>query len=272
MIGVIAGDIAGSRFERINYKSKDLAHKSKDFELFVPEECSFTDDTVLSMAVAEALMQAEDKDLSTRAVESMQTFGRQYPNCGFGGTFCIWVQEDDPRPYGSYGNGAPMRVSACAWKADSLEEAQSLAEQVSAVSHNHPEAMKGAQAVASAIYLARTGKSKDEIREYIVQNYYPLDFTIDEIRPTYEFDVSAQGSVPQALQAFFESTDFEDAIRTAVSVGGDSDTIAAMAGSIAEAYYGVPDDIREQTESFLDDRLLGVLHAFEDSLTQDEQD
>lgn len=221
--GAIIGDIVGSRFETMNYKHKD-------FHLFAYNNC-FTDDSVMTVAVAEALL--TDGDF----VSAMQKWGRKYPRAGYGGKFYAWIFSDDPRPYGSWGNGSAMRVSPCGLAAKSMEEAMELAEQSARVSHNHPEGIKGAKAVAAAVYMAKTGCGREEIRAYIEKNFYHLDTTLEEIRPGYGFDVSCQGSVPQAILCFLESEDFEDAIRNAISLGGDSDTIAAMAGSIAWVYY-----------------------------------
>ena len=192
----------------------------------------------------------------------MQAFGRQFPHAGYGGSFRRWLRDDDPQPYNSWGNGAAMRVSACGWAGQTLDEVKAMSRAVTEVTHNHPEGIKGAEATAVATFLARTGKPMEEIREVIVRDYYPLDFTIDEIRPSYKFDVSCQGSVPQALEAFFESTSFEDAIRNAVSIGGDSDTIGAICGAVAGAYYGVPEEIRLKAETFLDKPLLKTLRDF----------
>lgn len=258
MIGAIAGDICGSRFER-------RSHKSKDFELFA-SSCRFTDDTVMSLAVAQALLDCGEAGfggLGQAAVRRMRQLGRSYPDAGYDGRFTRWLLAKQPHPYGSFGNGSAMRVSACSWAACSLEEALQLAEQASAVTHNHPEGVKGAQAAAAALYLARTGAGKDEIRAYLQRNFYLLDFTLDEIREAYRFDSSCQGSVPQALEAFLEAESFEDVLRLAVSIGGDSDTIAAIAGSVAEAYFGVPDNIRKQAESYLSGELLEILRRFE---------
>lgn len=257
MIGAIIGDIVGSRFEWDN-------HRSKDFELFT-DECSFTDDSVMSLAVCDAIMQSSSDrgNLGEQAVRSMQEIGRPYPHCGYGGSFRGWIYSDDPQPYNSYGNGAAMRVSGCGYAGNSIDEVKRLSRAVTEVTHNHPEGIKGAEAVAVAVLLARTGRSMGEIRDHIEKNYYTLDFTLDDIRETYHFDVTCQGTVPQAFEAFFESTDFEDAVRNAISIGGDSDTLAAITGSIAEAYYGVPSEIREKAVSFLDERLLEVLTEFE---------
>jgi len=262
MLGAIIGDIAGSRFEWHN-------HKSKDFDLLT-HRCRPTDDSVMTLALAQAILNCggDYSDLSMQAVSCMQAFGRRYPDAGYGGKFRRWLVEKNPAPYNSLGNGAAMRVSPCGFAASSLEEAISLADAITCVTHNHPEGMKAAEAVSAAIFLARDGKSMQEIRDYIESNFYRIDFTLDEIRPTYTFDVTCQGSVPQAFEAFFESTEFEDAIRNAISIGGDSDTIAAITGSIAEAFYGIPTEIRDRALPFLDDLQLSVLNAFEEKYGQ----
>lgn len=257
MIGAIIGDIVGSRFERHNIKTKE-------FELF-DKACFFTDDSVMSLAVCDALMRCRSdySDLSEQAVRSMREIGRPYPRCGYGALFFHWMYRKNPKPYNSYGNGAAMRVSGCGYVAKTPDEVKLLSRAVTEVTHNHPEGLKGAEATAAAVFLARSGKSMSEIRDYIVQNYYAIDFTLDGIRASYRFNETCQETVPQALQAFFESSDFEDAIRNAISIGGDSDTLAAITGSVAEAYYGVPANIRQQALGFLDDRLLLLLSAFE---------
>ena len=257
MIGAIIGDIVGSRFEADNYKAKD-------FDLFDPG-CIPTDDSVMSLAVANAILDCAGnyRDLSARAVTFMQMLGRKYKYAGYGGRFIEWIWSEDPQPYYSYGNGAGMRVGPCGFAAATLDEAKQLSYLVTSVTHNHPDGIKGAEAIATAVFLARTGKTKSEIRDYIQENYYDLSFTLDEIRYSYHFDVSCQGSVDVALEAFFESADFEDAIRNAISVGGDSDTIGAMTGAVAEAYYGVPKEMILAAADFLDDRLLGILYNFE---------
>lgn len=269
MIGAIIGDIVGSRFEWDNCRSKD-------FELLT-QDCFFTDDSVMSLAVCDAVLRAQrvlrargvlrvGKDLdalSQAAVESMQRIGRPYPNCGYGGSFYHWMYSDDPQPYTSYGNGAAMRVSGCGFAANTLEEAIALSHAVTRVTHNHPEGLKGAEATAAAVFMAKSGSSLTEIREYIVTRYYQISFTLDSIRDTYQFNETCQDTVPQALEAFFESTGFEDAIRNAVSIGGDSDTLAAITGGIAEAYWGVPGALRERALAFLDERLLNILLEFE---------
>ena len=209
------------------------------------------------------------EELSRLAIESMREFGRKYPLAGYGRTFKIWLRDETIGPYNSWGNGAAMRVSACGWAGRTLDEVKAMSRAVTEVTHNHPEGIKGAEATAAATFLARTGKSMEEIKTVTVRDYYPLGFTLDEIRPTYEFDVSCQGSVPQALEAFFESTSFEDAIRNAISIGGDSDTIGAICGAVAGAYYGVPDDIRAKVESFLDAYLLEIVRNFEQMFVED---
>lgn len=259
MLGAIIGDIVGSRFEWNN-------NKSKQFDLLT-YKCSVTDDSIMTLAIAKALLESKSdySDLSENAVKYMQNIGQHYPNCGFGGHFREWIYSDNPKPYNSYGNGAAMRVSACGFVANTLEEVKQLSKSVTEVTHNHSEGIKGAEATAVAIFLARSGKNLLEIRDYITKNYYPLNFSLDEIRDNYEFNESCQGTVPQALEAFFESKNFEDAIRNAISIGGDSDTIAAITGGIAGAYYGIPTDIRKHALTFLDERLLKILVDFENN-------
>ncbi|NLZ38592.1 MAG: ADP-ribosylglycohydrolase [Firmicutes bacterium] len=264
MLGAIIGDIAGSRFE---FRS----HKSKDFELFT-DECRVTDDSIMTLAVAKAIMETKrkagsyknDSDsayyalLEKLTISYMQKIGCKYPNCGFGGMFSQWLFSDDPKPYNSFGNGAAMRISPVGFIVKTEREACRLARVVTGVSHNHSEGIKGAEATTVAIFMARNGFTKDEIKERIERNYYQLNFKIDDIRDTYEFNETCQGTVPQAIQAFLESTSFEGAIRTAISLGGDSDTLAAITGSIAEAYYGVPKDIKEKALNYLDNYLRAI--------------
>ena len=262
MIGAIIGDIVGSRYEFDNIKTKK-------FPLF-SEMDMFTDDTVMTIAVAEALMQSKSHGplFQDLVREQLRIYGRKYPHAGYGRRFQSWLEEDDDSPYNSLGNGSAMRVSPCGVIAYSLNEALLLAKESAIVTHDHPEGIKGAQAVAAAIYLARIGLDKADIRDYIVQNFYELDFTLDEIRPIYSFNETCPGSVPQAIEAFLESVDFEDAIRNAISIGGDSDTIACIAGSIAWSYYGRDgiskemNHIQAVARSFLTDDLLEVLDRF----------
>ena len=266
MIGAIIGDIVGSRFEFNN-------HRSKDFELFT-DECEVTDDSIMTIAVAKAIMETEKRVspllnehgyndeyyalLETMTIKYMQEIGRKYPYCGYGGMFGSWIFSDDPKPYNSYGNGAAMRISPVGFIANTDYEARELSKIVTSTTHNHTEGIKGAEATALAIFMAKRGFSKEEIFHKINNNYYNLDFTIDEIRDTYEFNETCQETVPQAIVAFLESTSFEDAIRTAVSLGGDSDTLAAITGSIAEAYYGVPKEIIDKALTYLDDELRSI--------------
>lgn len=259
IFGAIIGDIVGSRYEF-------MPIKSKEFELFT-WGCRFTDDTVMTVAVAEALL--TDRDFAGK----MRQWGRRYPNAGYGGRFAAWLLDENPEPYGSWGNGSAMRVSPCGMFARSMEEALALAKASAEVTHDHPEGIRGAQAVAAAVYLAKSGAGREEIRDYIEENFYPLDKNLAQIRPGYRFDVSCQGSVPQAIQAFLESTDFEDAIRNAVSLGGDSDTIAAITGSIAWMYYkrryGITAEmrgIRYQAAEYLPREMLRIAQQFAASI------
>lgn len=262
MLGAIIGDIVGSRFEFNN-------HRSKYFELFT-EECEVTDDSIMTLAVAKAIMEAAKHPtddfnyplIEKLTVKFMQDIGRKYPNCGYGGMFAQWVFSDDPRPYNSFGNGAAMRISPVGFISKTEKEVRELSKTVTAVTHNHEEGIKGAEATAMAIFLARKGSTKDEIRKRVEKDYYSLNFTIDGIRETYEFNETCQETVPQAIVAFLESTSFEDAIRTAISVGGDSDTLAAITGSIAEAYYGVPEELKEKTLQYFDENLLTIFNEW----------
>lgn len=270
MLGAIVGDIVGSIYERRNIKTKD-------FPLF-GSRCSFTDDTVMTCAVAEAVMNGGERE---DFIKAMKKYGRLYPNVGYGGKFRVWLFSDGSAPYGSFGNGSAMRVSPCAWaaecdsvsKADLPDRCRDLARLSAEVTHNHPEGVKGAVATADAIFLCRcyfgdssmeSSEKKRLIKEHIEREYgYDLSKTLDEIRPSYRFDVSCQGSVPQAITAFLESTDFEDAIRNAISIGGDSDTVAAITGSMAEAAYGIPDRIKEKAYSYLDEPLRAVVRRWD---------
>ena len=250
MLGAIAGDIIGSRFEHARIKSKD-------FELF-NRQSVFTDDTVLTIAVADSLLHKIPYH------KNFREYFHYYPNAGYGGRFRRWARSPQPAPYGSYGNGSAMRVSPIAWYYDSLDDVLEEALHSAESTHNHPEGIKGAQAVAAAIYLARNGSSKSAIKSYIEEQFcYDLSMSINTIRVNYGFEVSCQKSVPQAILSFLESTDFEDAVRNAVSLGGDSDTQACIAGGIAEAYYGgVPTVIADNALAQLDTRLKDVCREF----------
>jgi len=254
MLGAIIGDIVGSVYEFNNIKTTE-------FELFT-EKSHFTDDTVMTIAVAAGLWRGYDNVLETKKalIDSMRYYGRRFAYAGYGGRFAKWLISQDPVPYDSYGNGAAMRVSSVAWIYNNLEEIEKYAEVTASVTHNHPEGIKGAKSVAAAIFLARTGKTLDDIKSYITTQYgYDLSRTLDEIRPNYKFYESCQESVPEAITAFLESNSFEDSLRKAVSLGGDSDTIAAITGSIAEAFYGgIPEWIVKEALNRLDEPLYDI--------------
>jgi ADP-ribosylglycohydrolase len=250
MLGAIAGDVIGSIYEHRNIKTTE-------FPLFHPS-CRFTDDTVLTVALADSILHG------TRLVDLLKQYYRTYPHAGYGGLFHQWAQSERSQPYNSWGNGSAMRVSPVGFASGTLEEVLDRAKRSAEVTHDHPEGIKGAQAVASAVFLARTGRGKEQIKNYIELTFgYHLDTPLDEIRKTYEFHVSCQESVPQAIRAFLESDDLEDAVRKAISLGGDSDTIACMAGGIAQAYYrGVPETISRRVYEILDDHLGGMTRKF----------
>lgn len=256
MIGAIAGDIVGSRFE-----FQDI--KTKRFKLF-SKDCSFTDDTVMTIAVGNVLRETDDihQDLRPIMIAEMQRLGQIYPDVGYGQHFRAWLFQKDPKPYNSFGNGAAMRVSACGIVAASMSDVKKLSRQATDISHNHPEALKAAYITAGCVFLAKQGASKTRLYDFIKKDYN-VDFRLCDVRATIQFDVSCQGTMPIALAAFFESESFEDAIRNAISVGGDADTLAAITGSIAGAYYGVPKSLYHQAVSFLDAGLKADLAAFE---------
>ena len=284
MLGAIIGDIVGSVYEFDNIKTKD-------FELFKPD-CRFTDDTVMTCAVADAIMSGgSEKDF----ILSMKKYGRMYPHAGYGGRFRVWLRSMDTEPYNSFGNGSAMRVSPCAWVMDcgfcartGMWPNRDLARLSASVTHNHPEGIKGALVVCDAIFMARfyfggwnieysnpidsdPDECKRRIKAHFENEYgYDLSMSLDEIRKNYEFDETCQGSVPQAIVAFLESTDFEDAIRNAISIGGDSDTIAAITGSIAEAAYGISEDMKEMALSYLDEPLKDVLRRWKKYMRGDK--
>ena len=258
MIGAILGDIIGSRFEFHNYLGKE-------FELLTPC-CEFTDDTVMTCAVAQALMDSREdfSDLSEKAIAAMQRIGRQYPNCGYGARFIRWMFAEDPQPYNSCGNGSAMRVSPVGFAARDVEEAKRLSAAITRISHDHPEGMKGAEATAVAIVMARQGRSREEIRAEM-EKYYDLSTTVDACRRAWDGHGKeiCQVSVPQALVCFFEGESYEDVIRNCISIGGDSDTIAAIAGGIAEAFFGVPAELRSRVGDFLPPQLMEICEAFD---------
>ena len=252
MIGAIAGDIIGSVYEHNQIKTKD-------FPLF-DARCKFTDDTVLTIAIAHAILSGAPY------VESVREFGQRYPGAGYGGSFMQWLYSDNPQPYNSWGNGSAMRVSPVGFAFSTEEEVIMQARMTAKITHNHPEGIKGAEATALAVFLAKTGHDKEAIRARIKSGFgYDLDKTVDDIRPFYSFDISCQGTVPEAIVAFLDSESYEDAIRNAISLGGDSDTLACITGGIAEAFYGsVPDEIKTQAEKILAPDLWKVAKAFFD--------
>ena len=266
MFGAILGDIIGSPYEF------DMGNKTKDFPLF-SRHSKYTDDSVMTLAVAEALMDSQpddgDEAICKRLVSCMQKYGRAYPKAGYGYGFARWLMREDPQPYDSWGNGSAMRVSSVAWLYSDLAAVRKMARLTASVSHNHPEGMKGAEATAAAIFLARTGKNKEEIKAYIQREFgYDLSRTCDEIRPAYHHVESCQETVPEAIIAFLEGENFEDVIRTAVSLGGDCDTLTAIAGSVAEGFYGVPEDLKAECRARLPEPLRDVLARFEQSLAK----
>ena len=260
MYGAILGDIIGSPYEF------DRGNKSKDFPFF-DTGADFTDDSVMTIAVADAMTETlgqSDEDIRQALVYSLMKWGKKYPDAGYGVRFFVWLALKDPEPYGSYGNGSAMRVSSVGWLYDTLEQTRHAAKLTAEVTHNHPEGIKGAEATASAIFLARTGSTKEEIKEYIISEFgYDLSRTIDEIRPGYVHDESCQKTVPEAVTAFLEGDSFEDVIRTAVSLGGDCDTLTCIAGSIAEAFYGVPENLKEECRKRIKPDMLEVLEKFD---------
>ena len=261
MLGAIIGDIVGSPYEFDDYNIK-----TTDFPLF-SKESEITDDTVMTLAVAQGLMNGKKDTQKTynEITKCMQKLGNEYHYMSYGYNFQSWLCSDNPKPYNSYGNGSAMRVSSVAWFFDNLDDVEKFAEISALPTHNHPEGIKGAQAVASAIFLARSGKTKNKIKDYIIKKYgYDLSKTCDEIRSTYHHVESCQETVPQAITAFLEGNDFEEVIRLAVSLGGDSDTLTAIAGSIAEAYYPIPEDIKKIALKFLDDDLIKIYNQFQE--------
>ena len=260
MYGAILGDIIGSPYEF------DRGNKTKDFPFF-DKGCTFTDDSVMTIAVAEALMHAketgvidDEQSVKDLIIDMMHKWGRKYPDAGYGGSFYRWLEQKSREPYNSWGNGSAMRVSSVGRLFDDIETTRRVAGWTAEVTHNHPEGVKGAESVASAIFMARTGRSKKEIMDYVIREFgYDLSRTCDEIRPDYYHVESCQQTVPEAITAFLEGVDFEDVIRTAVSLGGDCDTLTCIAGSIAEAFYGVPDVLKAECERRLPDDLRNIL-------------
>jgi len=254
MLGAIAGDIIGSAYE---YRH---SIKTKDFELFT-EHSKFTDDSVLTIAIADALMNGNC------FAEKLLEYTNKYPNRGYGAGFLNWVSQGGGDPYNSWGNGSAMRVGAVGMIAEDMEETLELAKLSAEITHNHPEGIKGAQAIAACVFMARDGADISEIESHIYDNFYKIDYELSDIRDDYKFEVSCQGSVPQAILCFLESNDFEDAIRNAISLGGDADTQGAMAGAIAESYYGIPKGIGEKVLGMLDDDMKLVIQKFYETMS-----
>lgn len=268
MIGAVIGDVVGSRFEFDNHLSKNFKFFKSDYRSYDDAVCHFTDDTVMTCAVAESLMRSAPngyKDLPEVTVETMHQVGLLYPRCGYGGKFFQWMLGDDWSPYNSCGNGSAMRISPVGDIAKSVDEAKRLSEAVTAITHNHPEGMKGAEAAAVAKVLLKQGMSKEALRSYIEANYYKLPKTVKD----YRMDSDGHGkeicqvTMPQAFTCFFEGESFEDVIRNCISIGGDSDTIAAIAGGIAEAYYPIPDWMKFEVRSFLPRPLLDIVNRWD---------
>ena len=257
MYGAILGDIVGSRFEFHNIRTKD-------FEFF-SDDCYFTDDTVLTLAIARAILLCEGnyEKLGKYTIKCMRAYGKHYTHRGYGDNFKQWLYDDTMGPYNSCGNGSAMRVSAVGWIAKSMEECMELSRKVTEVTHNHKDGILGAECIACCIFLARNGATKEEIKRFVQMNYYDLSFTVAELQKTkHYFDVVCQQTVPQAIQCFLESESFEDCIRNTICITGDSDTLGAIAGSIAEAYYGVSDEMKEKALSYLPKRLVQDYNDF----------
>ncbi len=259
MYGAMLGDMIGAPYEF------NRGGKTKDFPLFTAHS-HYTDDSVMTVAVAEALLDAGKDPEQTKEllVNAMRRWGKKEPDAGYGGMFSLWLRQENPQPYGSYGNGSAMRASPAGWLYDTLEETRQAARLTAEVTHNHAEGIKGAECVAAVIFLARNGKSKEGIREYVTSAFgYDLSRTCDEIRPGYRHVESCQETVPEAVTAFLEGDGFEDVIRTAVSLGGDCDTLTCIAGSMAEAYYGVPEALKEECRKRITPEMAEVLDRFE---------
>lgn len=256
MLGAIIGDIVGSIYEFSNIRTKD-------FNLF-STRCFFTDDTVMTFAIFKALLDCKGKyhKLEKFATKEMQSFGKKYPNESYGNRFKMWIGEKKPMPYNSFGNGSAMRISSVPYFAQNIDEVKELSRLVTIPTHNHPEGIKGAEATAVAIWLALQKKTKQEIKEHIEQNYYNLSFDYDNLKENYRFNETCQNTVPQAIYCFLLSENFEDAIRTGISIGGDSDTLCAITGAIAEAFYGIPQNIQNNALYYLDNDLLKLYKKF----------
>ncbi|MBP5261757.1 MAG: ADP-ribosylglycohydrolase family protein [Clostridiales bacterium] len=263
MYGAIAGDIIGSRFEF------DNGNKSRKFTLFT-KDCDYTDDTVMTVAVAEALLDAGpdagEAEVKARLIVSMKKWGQKYPYAGYGARFITWVLSDEHAPYGSYGNGSGMRVSPVGWLYDTIERTREVARWTAEITHNHPEGIKGAESVASAIFMARKGESKSAIRDYIISEFgYDLSRTLDDIRPSYHHVEDCMHTMPEAFECYLEATDYEETIRNVMYIGGDTDTLGAIAGAIAEATWGVPDEIVIMAREYLPVDICEVVLRFREA-------
>lgn len=266
MYGALLGDMIGAPYEF------DRGNKSKEFDMF-NEQVAFTDDSVMTIAVAEGIMNAgldaDEKRMKAEIVSSMKAWGRRYPDAGYGNKFIWWLMLDDPNPYGSFGNGSAMRVSSVGWFYESMDRTREVARWTAEVTHNHPEGVKGAEAVAAAIFMARNKYSKEQIKEYVIKEFdYDLSRTCDEIRPDYRHTEICQETVPEAITAFLEGFDFEDVIRTAVSLGGDCDTLTCISGGIGDAFYGVPDEMIKECRKRLPGDMLAVIEQFRDVINE----
>lgn len=284
MVGAIIGDIVGSVYEFNNIKTKNFD--------FFSNNCKFTDDTIMTIAIFKALQDCKNefadknsnerieitknslypeyKNLAQNAIVRMREYGNQYLSTGFGKKFLSWLTQENPEPYNSWGNGAAMRVSPVAYFAKSLSEAKFLSYQVTAVTHNHPDGIKGAEATAVATYMALHGKTKEQIKKSFERKYYPLDFDYEELKKTYKYHMACKNCVPQAIYCFLISDSFEDAIRTCVSIGGDTDTLCAITGAVAGAFYGIPEKIENQAFTFLDERLKLDYNQFKNMIQKKE--
>ncbi|MBO4637341.1 MAG: ADP-ribosylglycohydrolase family protein [Clostridiales bacterium] len=264
MLGAIIGDIVGSKFEF------DRGTKSRDFQFFT-EKDRFTDDTVMTVAVGEALLDAGkdagEEEIKKALIVSMKKWGPRYSDAGYGARFRHWVLTDDPKPYGSYGNGSAMRVSAAGWLYDTIERTREVARWTAEVTHNHPEGIKGAESVASVMFLARTGSDKETIKDYVISNFgYDLGRTLDEIRPGYSHVEDCMHTVPEAIECFLEAEDYESAIRNDMYIGGDTDTLGAITGAMAEAMWGVPEDIALKASDYIGQDIRAILGRFDKAL------
>ena len=267
MYGAILGDIVGSRFEF------DRGGWTKDFE-FLTKEDNWTDDSVMTIAVAEALMNvgkdAAAEKIESECIKSMQKWGQRYPYAGYGGGFRRWLRLIDPQPYGSFGNGSAMRVSAAGWLYDTVERTREAAKATANVTHNHPEGIKGAECTAAVIFLARSGSTKDEIKDYVIKEFgYDFSESLDKMRKRHEHVETCMDSLPKALRSFFDGVSYEDVVRNAVSLGGDTDTLAAIAGAMGEAFFGIPENLKKECRNRIEKNMLAVTDRFDAAVKED---